>query len=122
MVRMNKQQAITTFVEQDTIMVTKPKQGANQIYKLHIRTNFPRFQDEFGISIAVVDDTDFAKQQQKASKANKKVKPQETKLKVGGFFDVEGYYDEPGLIIKVQELIGAATAAAAATQQHTKDS
>jgi hypothetical protein len=72
----------------------------------------------------VIDDTDFAKQQQKAAKLHsKKVKPLETKLKVGGYFDVEGYYDEPGLIITVQDLILQATAAAAAaTQQHSKDS
>jgi hypothetical protein len=37
-------------------------------------------------------------------------------------FVVAGYYAEPVLLIKAQELILQATAAAASTQQHSKDS
>mmetsp|Transcript_13070 Transcript_13070/g.19293 ORF Transcript_13070/g.19293 Transcript_13070/m.19293 type:complete len:184 (-) Transcript_13070:154-705(-) len=83
-------QFIISYIEQDTIMITHPSEGCPA---LRIKTNFPRFQEVYNLSIQ--DDTKEA-----ISKFE-----QEHELKVGDFFDKEGNFWDEGYAEKIDECI-----------------
>lgn len=89
-------QLITTFVDKDTIMLTKPK-GADktknkdlQSHGVRVRSQFPRFSEYYTLILEFQGREDSPLVEQKWS--------------VGQFFDKEGYFDVVGLQMEVKEL------------------
>ena len=96
-------QLIMTFVDKDCIMMTKPlsdkeviklvKGGGNKEmdkYGLRVRSQFPRFSEYYTVILEFQgkEKTEFVK----------------GTWSVGQFFDVDGYFDEEGLMIEVEKL------------------
>lgn len=96
-------QLITTFVDKDSILLTKPiteatkkrgdkKPSVLQSEKLRIRTQFPRFSEFYTVILEHQDEPE--------------TKPHvEAKWSVGQFFDAEGFFDEVGLQKSVLSLL-----------------
>lgn len=97
-------QLIMTFVDKDCIMLTKPltdpeaiklvrKAGGNKDmdkYGIRVRTQFPRFSEYYTVILEFQGkpNSEFVKET----------------WSVGKFFDVDGFFDEEGLMIEVEEL------------------
>ncbi|CAM9634850.1 unnamed protein product [Chrysoparadoxa australica] len=75
-------QAIITFVEKDTIMITQPRGKAER--GLRIRTRFPRFESNFTLIVQGAEPGGEKRQIEKV-------------FSVGEFFDFNGYFWEEGL-------------------------
>lgn len=93
-------QFITTFIDKDCILLTKPlvvetKKGQNNNtllakHGLRVRTNLPRFSEHYSVILEF---------------QNLERSPRvEQTWSVGQFFDVEGMFDEVGLVQAVEEL------------------
>jgi signal peptidase complex subunit 2 len=96
-------QLIMTFVDKDCIMVTKPLRDEAMIklvkgsgnkemekYGIRVRTQFPRFSEFYTVLLEF-----------EGKESSEYVK--ET-WSVGKFFDVDGFFDEEGLAIEIEEL------------------
>ena len=96
-------QLIMTFIDKDCIMMTKPlkdeeaiklvKAGGNKEmdkYGIRVRTQFPRFSEYYTVILEFQgkESSEFVTQT----------------WSVGQFFDVDGYFDEDGLMIEVEKL------------------
>lgn len=96
-------QLITTFIDRDCIMMTKPlkdpeaiklvKKGGNQEmdkYGIRVRTQFPRFSEFYTVILEFQgkEKSEFVKET----------------WSVGQFFDVDGFFDEEGLMIEIEKL------------------
>ena len=97
-------QLITTFIDQDCIMMTKPlsdpeaikavkKGGKNKEmdkYGIRVRSQFPRFSEFYTVILEFQgkEGSEFVKET----------------WSVGQFFDVDGFFDEEGLMIEVENL------------------
>lgn len=97
-------QLIMTFIDKDCIMITQPltdpkaiklvKRGANKEmgkYGIRVRSQFPRFSEYYTVILEFQG----------------KDPPSEFVKKtwsVGQFFDVDGFFDEEGLVIEIEEL------------------
>ncbi|KAL7466800.1 hypothetical protein ACHAXS_007081 [Conticribra weissflogii] len=96
-------QLITTFIDRDCIMMTKPlkdpeaiklvKNGGNQEmdkYGIRVRTQFPRFSEFYTVILEFQgkENSEFVKET----------------WSVGQFFDVDGFFDEEGLMIEIEKL------------------
>jgi signal peptidase complex subunit 2 len=88
-------QGITTFIDMDCILLTKssPTSKNNNLinYGLRVRTNLPRFSEYYTVILEFQNMTDTPYVEQKWS--------------VGQFFDVEGMFDEVGLMEAVREVV-----------------
>jgi len=96
-------QLITTFVDKDSILLTKPitehtkkngdkKPDVLQSEKIRVRTQFPRFSEFYTVILEYQDEPE--------------KKPHvEERWSVGNFFDAEGYFDEVGLQQSVLSLL-----------------
>lgn len=97
-------QLIMTFIDKDCIMMTKPlsdpeaiklvKNGGNKLmdkYGIRVRSQFPRFSEYYTIILEF----------QGKDPPSEFVK--ET-WSVGQFFDVDGFFDEEGLMLEVEKL------------------
>lgn len=97
-------QLIMTFIDKDCIMMTKPVTDASMIklikasgnkemnkYGIRVRTQFPRFSEFYTVILEF----------QGKEPTSEFVK--ET-WSVGQFFDVEGYFDEEGLMEEIEKL------------------
>jgi signal peptidase complex subunit 2 len=94
-------QFITTFIDKDCILLTKPlleteeEEGQNNNtllakHGIRVRTNLPRFSEHYSVILEF---------------RNWKRSPRvEQKWSVGQFFDVEGRFDQVGLVQAVEEL------------------
>ena len=87
-------QLITTFIDQDAILLTLPKSTSkNKDLKDHgirVRTQFPRFSEFFTVVLEY---------QKKENSPHV-----EQTWSVGQFFDKEGFFDEIGLQLEVEKL------------------
>jgi signal peptidase complex subunit 2 len=97
-------QFIMTFIDKDCIMTIQPlndpeaiklvKKGGNKYldkYGIRVRTQFPRFSEFYSVILEF----------------NGKNPPSEyvkQTWSVGQFFDVDGYFDEDGLMLEVEKL------------------
>lgn len=81
-------QLVVKFLEKDTILVTKPR--GSSAHGLRVRTDFPRFQNDFTI-IVQYDKPDSAEMKEEHC--------------VGKFFDADGYFWEQGLMDTVGKLV-----------------
>ncbi|KAL7433182.1 hypothetical protein ACHAXH_004450 [Discostella pseudostelligera] len=97
-------QLIMTFIDKDCIMMTKPlrdpeaiklvKSGGNQLmnkYGIRVRSQFPRFSEYYTVILEFQGKdppSEFVKQT----------------WSVGNFFDVDGLFDEEGLMLEVEKL------------------
>lgn len=96
-------QLITTFIDKDSILLTKPiteatkKRGEKmpsmlQSEKIRVRTQFPRFSEFYTVILEYQEEPE--------------TKPHvEAKWSVGKFFDAEGFFDEVGLQKSVLSLL-----------------
>ena len=96
-------QLVTTFIDKDCILLTKPiteatkqrgdkKPSILQLESIRVRTQFPRFSEFYTVILEHREDADS--------------KPHvEEKWSVGKFFDAEGYFDEVGLQKAVLSLL-----------------
>ena len=94
-------QLIMTFIDKDCIMLTKPLSDPEAIklvknkdmakYGIRVRSQFPRFSEYYTIILEF----------QGKEPPSEFVK--ET-WSVGQFFDVDGYFDEDGMMIEVEKL------------------
>jgi len=80
-------QLVTKFIEQDTVLVTKPRDGRQG---LRVRTAFPRFQMDF--TVIVQYDVPGSPELEESHC-------------VGKFFDADGYYAEQLFLDTVQKLV-----------------
>lgn len=94
-------QIVTTFWDKDCIMVTKPvekgvapKNLDMEKYGLRIRTILPRFSEYYTVIMEF----------QKKHEPDEKRKFVKETWSVGQFFDVEGMFDEFGLMDEVEDL------------------
>ena len=91
-------QFITTFIDKDMILLTKPeKEHANKEmtkYGLRVRTSLPRFSEWFTVTI------EFRKPKEEGPSPFCK-----QTWSVGNFFDKEGYFDEVGLMEEVDKVV-----------------
>ena len=96
-------QAIMTFIDKDCIMLTKPlsdpeaiklvKNGGNKEmdkYGIRVRSQFPRFSEYYTVILEF-----------EGKKSSEIVKQT---WSVGQFFDVDGFFDEEGLMLEVEKL------------------
>jgi signal peptidase complex subunit 2 len=89
-------QFITTFIDKDCILMTKPlvmgqtKNTTLQKYGVRVRSNLPRFSEYYSVILEFQNLVKSPHVEQKWS--------------VGQFFDVEGMFDEVGLMQAVEEL------------------
>mmetsp|Transcript_6220 Transcript_6220/g.15482 ORF Transcript_6220/g.15482 Transcript_6220/m.15482 type:complete len:250 (-) Transcript_6220:171-920(-) len=96
-------QLIMTFIDKDCIMLTKPlsdpaaiklvKNGGNKQmdkYGIRVRSQFPRFSEFYTVILEFhgKPSSEFVKET----------------WSVGQFFDVDGFFDEEGLMLEVEEL------------------
>jgi signal peptidase complex subunit 2 len=97
-------QLIMTFIDKDCIMITKPlrdpeaiklvKKGGNKLmdkYGIRVRSQFPRFSEFYTVILEFQGKdppSEFVKQT----------------WSVGNFFDVDGFFDEEGLMLEVEKL------------------
>mmetsp|Transcript_13891 Transcript_13891/g.19455 ORF Transcript_13891/g.19455 Transcript_13891/m.19455 type:complete len:229 (+) Transcript_13891:167-853(+) len=92
-------QLIVTFVDQDCILITKPKQGtSNKMLAskgIRVSSTLPRFSEWYTITL------EFQGYESKENDPSPKV---EQKWSVGQFFDVEGMFDEIGLMQATDEV------------------
>ena len=101
-------QCITTFVDKDSILLSKPvAHGSAQKkikntdmakYGLRVRSNLPRFSEWY----TVILEFQLKDEDDKKKKAHCRV---EQTWSVGQFFDKEGYFDEVGLSEEIDKLI-----------------
>jgi len=97
-------QLIMTFVDKDCIMITQPladpkavklvKKGGNKQmgkYGIRVRSQFPRFSEYYTVILEF----------QGKDPPSEFVKGT---WSVGQFFDVNGFFDEEGLVIEIEEL------------------
>ncbi|EKU22624.1 signal peptidase complex subunit 2 [Nannochloropsis gaditana CCMP526] len=85
-------QLIVSYVEQDTILTTQPlRSGGKAGEALKVRTQFPRFQDEYTVFV---------------EEAGMQDPPTvSSKFSIGKVFDEEGNFYEEGLAREVQRLL-----------------
>ena len=96
-------QLIMTFIDKDCIMMTQPLSDPDMItlvkssgnkemgkYGIRVRTQFPRFSEYYTVLLEF------------QGKVNSDM-VKET-WSVGQFFDVDGYFDEEGLMLEVEKL------------------
>jgi signal peptidase complex subunit 2 len=88
-------QFITTFVDKDCILMTKPLESCKgnahlAQYGVRVRSNLPRFSEWYSVILEFQGMPSTPHVEQKWS--------------VGQFFDVEGMFDEVGLMQAVEEL------------------
>jgi len=99
-------QFIITFVDKDTILLTKPvssddtrqEKRTNKMMKEHglrVRSSLPRFSEWYSVSIEF-----------QAKEKNWKSPLVEQTWSVGQFFDKEGYFDEVGLSQAIDKVFG----------------
>lgn len=97
-------QLIMTFIDKDCIMITKPlhdpdavklvKKGGNKLmdkYGIRVRSQFPRFSEFYTVILEFQGKdppSEFVSQS----------------WSVGNFFDVDGFFDEEGLMLEVEKL------------------
>jgi signal peptidase complex subunit 2 len=96
-------QLIMTFVDKDCIMVTRPLTDEGMIklvrgsgnkemdkYGIRVRTQFPRFSEFYTVILEFEgkENSEFVK----------------GTWSVGKFFDVDGFFDEEGMAIEIEEL------------------
>ncbi|GAX19742.1 hypothetical protein FisN_37Lh006 [Fistulifera solaris] len=93
-------QFITTFIDKDAILLTKPLENAPKTnadmakYGMRIRSQLPRFSEWYTVIVQFQLDDKNA------------VSPYvEQTWSVGQFFDKEGYFDEVGLAQRVDQLL-----------------
>jgi len=106
-------QFITTFVDQDTILLTKKVGEGSESggkkktdnadmrkYGIRVRSNLPRFSEWYSVTL------EFNMPKKASGKSTDQRGPPhvEKKWSVGQFFDKEGYFDEVGLVQEVEEL------------------
>jgi signal peptidase complex subunit 2 len=92
-------QLIATFIDKDSILLTKPFSDANgktknellKKYGVRVRSNLPRFSEWYSVILEF--------------KMEEGLSPYtEQKWSVGKFFDKEGFFDEFGLMKEVDKL------------------
>ena len=87
-------QLITTFIDQDSILLSKPKKTSKNkdlhTHGVRVRTQFPRFSEFFTVILEFQGREDSPLVEQRWS--------------VGQFFDKEGFFDEIGLQKEVELL------------------
>mmetsp|Transcript_39965 Transcript_39965/g.61422 ORF Transcript_39965/g.61422 Transcript_39965/m.61422 type:complete len:225 (-) Transcript_39965:59-733(-) len=87
-------QLITTFIDQDSILLTKPKESSKnkdlQANGVRVRSQFPRFSEWYTVILEYQGREDSPLVEQRWS--------------VGQFFDKEGFFDEIGLQKEVESL------------------
>ena len=87
-------QFITTFVDKDCILITKPLENSDNVdlrsRGVRVRSNLPRFSEWYTVILEFQNMPDSPHVEQKWS--------------VGQFFDVEGMFDEVGLMQETEEL------------------
>lgn len=89
-------QLITTFIDQDSILLTKPlsaektKNKDLQAHGVRVRSQFPRFSEFYTVILEFQGREDSPSVEQKWS--------------VGQFFDKDGMFDEVGLQMEVEKL------------------
>ena len=89
-------QLITTFIDKDSILLTKPlsadktKNKDLQTHGVRVRSQFPRFSEFYTVILEYQGREDSPSVEQKWS--------------VGQFFDKEGMFDEVGLQLEVEKL------------------
>ena len=98
-------QFITTFIDKDSILLTKPIEDSDARkkknpdmakYGLKIRSGLPRFSEWYTVIIELNYNNE----------KEKKVSPKvEQRWSVGQFFDKEGYFDEVGLSQQIDKLV-----------------
>jgi signal peptidase complex subunit 2 len=89
-------QLITTFIDKDSILLTKPLPAAKtsnkdlQTYGVRVRSQFPRFSEFYTVILEFqgMDNSPLVEQ----------------KWSVGQFFDKDGMFDEVGLQLEVEAL------------------
>ena len=87
-------QLITTFIDQDAILLTKPKETSKnkdlKKYGIRVRSQFPRFSEFFTVVLEYqgLENSPYVEQQ----------------WSVGQFFDKEGFFDEIGLQLEIDSL------------------
>ena len=98
-------QLIMTFIDKDCIMITKPVSDPDMVklikssgnkemdkYGIRVRTQFPRFSEFYTVIL------EFQGKEEPTSEFVKQT------WSVGQFFDVEGYFDEEGLMEEIEKL------------------
>lgn len=80
-------QLIVTYIEQDCIMITKPKAGVTAL-GLRIRTNFPRFQYDYQVTIQEQDPSD------KGASASDSKNSVNRTFMVNDYFTEDGWFDD----------------------------
>lgn len=92
-------QLITTFIDKDSILLTKPVPDSTnkdmQKYGLRVRSSLPRFSEWYKVIIEL----------QLPKEATKPSPFVEQTWSVGQFFDKEGYFDEVGLMQQTEKLL-----------------
>jgi signal peptidase complex subunit 2 len=92
-------QFITTFIDKDAILLTKPNpESSNPHLKKHgirVRSNLPRFSEWYSVIL------EFSMPADQIAKDPPRV---EQAWSVGQFFDKEGYFDEVGLTNEIDKL------------------
>lgn len=87
-------QLVTTFIDKDCILLTKSKDDSKnkslKEYGVRVRTNLPRFSEYYTLIL------EFQKMPNTPSV--------EQKWSVGQFFDVDGMFDEVGLMEEVKKV------------------
>eukprot|EP00544_Gedaniella_sp_CCMP2646_P008565 CAMPEP_0202480020 /NCGR_PEP_ID=MMETSP1361-20130828/175_1 /ASSEMBLY_ACC=CAM_ASM_000849 /TAXON_ID=210615 /ORGANISM="Staurosira complex sp., Strain CCMP2646" /LENGTH=214 /DNA_ID=CAMNT_0049107409 /DNA_START=37 /DNA_END=681 /DNA_ORIENTATION=- len=87
-------QFITTFIDKDCILITKPREESKnadlQKYGVRVRSGLPRFSEFFTVILEYQGMPDSPTVEQTWS--------------VGQFFDVEGMFDEVGLMNEIEKL------------------
>jgi signal peptidase complex subunit 2 len=85
-------QLITTFVDKDCILLTRKKPASNnsnlQLYGLRVRSKLPRYSEFYTVILEF-----------QGLQGTPKV---EQTWSVGNFFDVEGMFDEAGLMLEIE--------------------
>lgn len=99
-------QFITTFIDKDCILLTKPSIVSNNKefhkYGLRVRSTLPRFSEYYTVTL------EFQGYNNNNNNNNLKTASSpccSQKWSVGQFFDGEGYFDEEGLGMEINKLV-----------------
>jgi signal peptidase complex subunit 2 len=92
-------QLITTFIDKDAILLTRPKPDSSnpdlRAHGIRVRSNLPRFSEWYTVILEFNVPSD---------RSGKEPRRFEQVWSVGQFFDKEGYFDEAGLTTEIDNL------------------
>ena len=99
-------QLIISFAEKDVILSTRPNEAKGHDRGISISTSFPRFQEEYTTYISWKGDQ-VGSHDPDDKKGDKGAAEGETHftIKVGDFFDIDGYFDAVGVIEATKEAL-----------------